>query len=259
MQKIMFFILLINSSLLQAINLSQVDMQWVGKRIWQNECAQSVAGLTSWNKGEEFASLGIGHFIWYPATYIGPFVEQFPELLRFLEKQGRDISFLSLGVNYSCPWQTREQFLAAQQDARMVLLRQLLADTVDLQTQFIIKRLEAALPKLTAGLSVPEKKHVTEQFERVLGSGRMGAYALIDYVNFKGEGLAPAERYAGKGWGLLQVLQGMQATAVGKPALQEFSACAEQVLRERVKNSPPERGEERWLSGWIKRLKTYLE
>jgi hypothetical protein len=29
------------------------------------------------------------------------------------------------------------------------------------------------------------------------------------------------------------------------------------VLRERVKNSPPERNEKRWLTGWLKRVATY--
>jgi hypothetical protein len=39
----------------------------IGRKVWQNECGGTVAGLTSWNAGENFASLGIGHFIWYPA------------------------------------------------------------------------------------------------------------------------------------------------------------------------------------------------
>ena len=39
----------------------------IGQRVWQNECAGSVQGLVSWNAGEGFPSLGIGHFIWYPA------------------------------------------------------------------------------------------------------------------------------------------------------------------------------------------------
>ena len=60
--------------------LSPAQLQRVGQRIWQNECAGSVAGLTSWNAGEDFASLGIGHFIWYPAGRRGPFEESFPQL-----------------------------------------------------------------------------------------------------------------------------------------------------------------------------------
>lgn len=258
MKYILLYSLLLSRQLF-AHTVSQEDLNFVGKKIWHNECRGTQEGLISWNKGEEFASLGIGHFIWYPKNYSGPFVEQFPELLKFFEEHGRDIKFLGLDVHYSCPWQTREAFLAAREDVLLTKLRALLADTVDLQTQFILKRLEAALPKLTAQLSASEKKQVTAQFNRLLQSGRMGIYALIDYINFKGEGTAVTERYAGKGWGLLQVLQGMHSKKPGNAALQEFSAAAEQVLRERVKNSPPERGEERWLAGWIKRVKTYAE
>ena len=52
--------------------LTPAQMDRVGRRIWQNECAGTVAGLTSWNGGEDFASLGVGHFIWYPAGRPGP-------------------------------------------------------------------------------------------------------------------------------------------------------------------------------------------
>jgi hypothetical protein len=48
------------------------------KKIWQNECNGTIAGLTSWNAGEDFASLGIGHFIWYPKGRRGPFEKVFP-------------------------------------------------------------------------------------------------------------------------------------------------------------------------------------
>ncbi len=37
-----------------------------------------------------------------------------------------------------------------------------------------------------------------------------GVYALVDYVNFKGEGTLATERYQDHGWGLLQVLEGMK-------------------------------------------------
>ena len=47
--------------------LGDAQLERIGKRIWSNECNGTVDGLTSWNTGENFASLGIGHFIWYPA------------------------------------------------------------------------------------------------------------------------------------------------------------------------------------------------
>jgi hypothetical protein len=82
-------------------------------------------------------------------------------------------------------------------------------------------------------------------------------YVLIDYVNFKGEGTLETERYNGQGWGLLQILDGMNGTEKGMPALVEFADGAERVLLRRVSNSPPERGEKRWIPGWKNRIKTY--
>src|SRR5947207_9938842 len=71
-----------------AINLSPSDARRIGKRIWQNECNGTVAGLTSWNAGETFASLRIGHFIWYPKGQRGPFEESFPKFLSFAGNSG---------------------------------------------------------------------------------------------------------------------------------------------------------------------------
>jgi hypothetical protein len=42
-------------------------------------------------------------------------------------------------------------------------------------------------------------------------------------------------------------------------AASEFANSAERVLRERVRNAPPERHEERWLAGWLNRIATYRE
>jgi hypothetical protein len=72
----------------QAVSLTAAQLNRVGQRIWQNECAGSVTGLTSWNSGEDFASLGIGHFIWYPAGRRGPFEESFPPLASFSRISG---------------------------------------------------------------------------------------------------------------------------------------------------------------------------
>src|SRR5947209_16869996 len=43
----------------RAIELSRPETERIGKKIWQNECNGTVSGLTSWNGGENVASLGI--------------------------------------------------------------------------------------------------------------------------------------------------------------------------------------------------------
>jgi len=81
-----------------------------------------------------------------------------------------------------------------------------------------------------------------------------GTFALIDYVNFKGEGTLETERYKGQGWGLLQVLETMPE---GGDPVREFSQAAKATLARRVRNAPPERHEERWLPGWDARVERY--
>ena len=70
------------------IRVSDAEADRIGKKIWQNECSGTRDGLTSWNKGEDFPSLGIGHFIWYPENKRGPFKESFPALKDYLQSQG---------------------------------------------------------------------------------------------------------------------------------------------------------------------------
>ncbi len=246
-----FLLFLVPALGFAALNLSENEAKRIGHKIWENECNGTLSGLTSWNAGEEFASLGIGHFIWYPEGMRGPFEESFPKLVRFLKENGRQPAAFMLG---SCPWRSRKEFMAAQQSPEMRQLRDLLAATVNLQTQFLVNRLDQALPKLLAEAGPDGREKIRQNFERLTRSAA-GCYALIDYVNFKGEGTLATERYQGKGWGLLQVLERMPENA-GDPARQ-FSEAASAVLRERVHNAPPGRHEERWLSGWIRRVNSY--
>jgi len=231
------------------ITLSDAQALKIGRKIWQNECAGTVEGLTSWNGGEDFASLGIGHFIWYPEGKRGPFEESFPGLVRFLMENGHDAPNWMQGP---CPWNTRAEFVADLEGPRLTALRKLLADTIALQAKYAARRLEAALPKMLDAAPASEREQVRKNFMRVAAQP-MGMYALMDYVNFKGEGTSPTEAYKGEGWGLLQVLINMGPG----PALPAFSSSAQLVLRERVKNSPPARNEAKWLPGWMNRCKTY--
>jgi hypothetical protein len=243
--------------MLSAISLTQSEALRIGKKIWQNECNGTVAGLTSWNEGENFASLGIGHFIWYPKGQRGPFEESFPKLVNFIAKRGAKLPGLLLGAGERpCPWNSRAEFLQAQETPEMRQLRRFLADTVDLQTEFLISRLQNALPKMLAEAAPSDRAKVQQQFER-LASTSQGCYALVDYVNFKGEGVLHTERYQGQGWGLLQVLEIMRGTSAGPEAPDEFARSAKAILIRRVQNSPAERRESRWLSGWLQRVSSY--
>ena len=103
---------------------------------------------------------------------------------------------------------------------------------------------------MLAAVPADEQAKVKQNFYRVAATSS-GMYPLVDYVNFKGEGTSPTERYQGQGWGLLQVLETMN----DGPALEQFRNAAAQVLTRRVHNSPAERHEERWLPGWLSRVR----
>ncbi len=235
------------------IQISRKTAREIGHRVWQNECGGTIDGLTSWNKGEDFPSLGIGHFIWYPKGTSGPFEESFPQLLRFMATRGVDIPSWLRKAN-GAPWPTRKNFVEEFNSPPMRELRRFLVDTVPVQAEFLVFRLEKALPKMEAATSKNERTRIRENFYRVAESPQ-GAYALIDYVNFKGEGIKKSERYKGQGWGLLQVLSNMKPE--GDP-VHAFARSADEVLTRRVRNSPPARNESRWLAGWKNRVRSYV-
>lgn len=224
----------------------------IASKIWMNECAQSVKGLVSWNAGEGFPSLGIGHFIWYPAGERGRFEESFPELMRFAKVRGITVPSWAKG---GAPWRTRHEFIAADRKGGLAdVMRAWLRDNTAIQTDFIIARSVAALKRMQ------DKSRNSQALGRkyyAVASSPQGMYALIDYVNFKGEGINEEERYCGQGWGLMQVLEEMGEVSAGVGASREFSEASKRVLKRRVANSPQGRGESRWLAGWLNRCATY--
>lgn len=221
----------------------------LGKRIWANECAGSVQGLVSWNAGEAFPSLGIGHFIWYPAGVREAFDESFPKFVLFARSRGVQVPAF---FNGPAPWPNKAAFLA-DRSGKADAMRRWLAAHVSIQTQFIVERSRASLPAM---MRASRNAQAVQQRYTALAATPQGMYCLVDYVNFKGEGIKPEERYKGQGWGLLQVLEEMKPCgAAAAPA--EFSRAAAAVLSRRVANAPAERGERRWLPGWLNRCGTY--
>jgi hypothetical protein len=224
----------------------------IGQRIWKNECGGTVAGLTSWNAGEHFASLGIGHFIWYPAGAKGPYEESFPGLVRLLMARRVPVPGWLVQAK-ACPWPTRAAFQAAQNSREMVELRTLLANTVPLQAEFAAARSVNSLPKILAAAPRAQREAIRAKFNALAATGA-GLYCLMDYVNFKGEGTNPKERYGATGWGLLQVLQEMPAvTPANAPAA--FAAAAKRTLAKRIAAAPKD--ESRWRAGWFNRCDSY--
>lgn len=254
---------LLSSSLLFAaptIQLSKAELSNVGEQIYKNETGGKRDNLAVWNNGENFPSLGIGHFIWYKAGERAHFEETFPDLVAFLAQNGATLPAI-LKNNRTAPWKTQAAFNAAKSRGELNELMQFLEQHKDLQALFIYQRLQSALQKMKSASQFPD--FIEMKFYEVAGS-KNGLYALIDYVNFKGEGINTNERYKGQGWGLMQVLENMDLTHAGNnkaqidaATLASFRAAADKVLTDRVNNADPAKGESRWLPGWKNRIKTY--
>jgi hypothetical protein len=242
------------SSALFSWEISSKEAENIGHQIFINECSGKVEKLVWWNDGENFASLGIGHFIWYPKEEKGPFEETFPLFLAFLNARNVCIPVWLQRADKNCPWNSKQEFLEKNQEAKKKDLQAFLSRTIPLQIAFIITRFEQTIPRLFSDLPEKEKKDALRKIESI-GQTLQGKYALVDYLNFKGEGTSQKERYCGQGWGFRQVIQEMPGNA--KDPVIAFAETAKMVLKRRVQNAPIERREERWLSGWLARVDSY--
>lgn len=246
---------------LPRLRISAQAADKVGRQVWMNESGGRPEGVTAWNEAEDFPSLGIGHFIWFKAGGHPQFEESFPRVVAYMRAKGaRPPAWLDTRPVPPCPWQSKAQFYREFQSPRMVELRRFLLDTVPLQTQYLLERAEAAVPKMLAVLPQrAERVHLVGQLERIVRSSP-DLYPLIDYVNFKGEGISAketafdAQRQRPEGWGMRWLLVEMRGTETGPAALAEFSRAAKAVLDRRIKNHP---ASARWRLGWHKRCDTY--
>ena len=70
-----------------SLALEPAQLDWVGQKIFQNECAGQYQCLVHWNEAEAFPSLGIGQFIVIRKRVNERFVESFPALVEYMEQR----------------------------------------------------------------------------------------------------------------------------------------------------------------------------
>ncbi len=236
------------------IKIPEQTLTEIAAKIYRNETGGKRENLVVWNNGENFPSLGIGHFIWYKYNEPERFEESFPLLVQFYQSKNIELPWLLRMYRYA-PWKTQAEFLTAKQnDQAFKDLESFLYNTQSVQIEFIANRLNASLPKILEHTN--HKKKVEQNFNALLNDPS-GLYALIDYINFKGEGINPNERYNNQGWGLLQVLEGMNDQLTQQNLMASFRQSAKNVLTTRVNNAAKDRNEQRWLPGWHNRVDTY--
>jgi hypothetical protein len=139
------------------------------------------------------------------------------------------------------PWSNKNSFDALQESAPVASLRHWLASTAPQQAQFIVASFRQRWNALE--LESGNKGELTRLLQDLLGTSE-GLFAVIDYYNFKGLGNNSRERYAGEGWGLVQVLNDVAAAPNnGAAPVERFSEAAANRLARRVANAAPERNE----------------
>ena len=244
------------------LRLTDRQAEEIAHRIWLNEGSGKRAKLVWWNKGEEFASVGIGHFIWYTADKPMWFWEAFPPMLRFLVAHGaRPPRWLTPGTH--CVWNSYAEWKRAKklQTKKMRQLTDFMDRTQGLQARFMLERLNRSWPRILAYAKAHGQGRIMERnYRRLLyrSDGSIdprGAYILIDYINFKGDGINKGERYRGKGWGLYQVLTRMNPKDPNP--YRAFAVAGRKVLERLTKIAPPERRLWRFKKGWFNRMDTY--
>ncbi|HHC75201.1 MAG TPA: hypothetical protein ENK78_09015 [Thiothrix sp.] len=240
------------------LTMQRQELRLVSDKIFQNESGGVKSKLVHWNHAENFASVGIGHFTWYPAGRKQRFGSKFPELLNYMVKNGvRLPAWVERARHHGAPWRSRAELMAAKHTPQVRELEDFLYRTRDIQAAFILKRAEEAIPRLMKA-SPQQHRSLVEHNLRSLMRSPTGRYALVDYINFKGEGLSMRGGYRGQNWGALQVLIAMRPEGNSRAAVNSFATAAMQVLQRRADNSP-NRQDQRWIPGWRNRVETYRQ
>lgn len=238
--------------------LTQAQLACLEKLVYFNECAGNPKFLITWRTDEAFPSLGIGHFIWFPKNLNAPYQETFRDFLLMAEKEGAEIPAWIMELpGLMCPWDNREEFLKDLQSEKMRSLREFLETTKNFQVSFIVRRSEEAFSRILDVIPQDQRPVIGKKLSMVENTPN-GLFALIDYINFKGEGILESERFKGWGWGLVQVLEEMKMPKDEAEALPEFVRAAQLVLERRVRNSAISEEELKRLQGWKHRVLRYL-
>jgi hypothetical protein len=247
---------LINNA--QAFDISQADTLLIAQRVFKNECAVEEKCLLEWNTGEDFLSLGLEHFTWYPSDSPDNPNEAFDRYLQYAKDRGEHLpDWLDKNPFPVCPWRSRDEFINSKDSRQYKDLMDFMVRTKNCQANYLIENTKRSLQKIIDVLPDDQRPHIDKLISQ-LSSNPKGLYAMIDYLDFKGPGIGQRGDLEDEGWGLLQVLQRMHDMPTTQEALEEFVRSAKIVLTHRVFIARQSKHEDQWLQGWLRRVDRYL-
>lgn len=223
--------------------------------IYMNETGGKPDALIIKNDKENVCSLGIGHFIWYPTGVKQQYKETFPGLLKELQKtDGAFKGAVDVEIPPTCPWKSTSELNAAKStDVYKRLVAGLTSPAGKrVQVNYMIERAREAIAE-TAKEDPDSVKKMLDLLET-----EQGTYAVIDYVNFKGNS-AETEAYGDFHWGFKTAIYVMSKDETLKPE-KRFQIAVETLLEMRVEEAKKlGKDESSFLTGWLKRVNTYSD
>ena len=223
--------------------------------IYVNETGGKPDALIIKNDKEDVCSLGIGHFIWYPAGVKHQYKETFPKLLKELQKtDGVFKGAVDVEIPPTCPWKSTSELNAAKStDVYKRLVTGLTSPAGKrVQVNYMIERAREAIIE-TAKEDPGSVKKMLDLLET-----EQGTYAVIDYVNFKGNS-AETEAYGDFHWGFKTAIYVMSEDEILTPE-ERFQIAVETLLEMRVEEAKKlGKDESSFLAGWLKRVNTYSD
>ena len=117
------------------LSISKAELDIVAEKIFKNEAGGKKIDLVYWNTGEDFPSLGIGHFIWYKQGQRGRFLESFPQLVAYYKSRNIKMPEI-MEENVYSPWESREELFELR-DAGNEDIAELINSAISLSPEFL--------------------------------------------------------------------------------------------------------------------------
>lgn len=225
------------------INQRRSELPKVTANLLNNETSCKPGFMMEWDDkaGENFPSIGLPHVVWFPQNAKKVVDESFPRFWNYITKNYHGITRVpQMNVSGAAPWNSKAQFDSdpVVKDINRFLLD---PDVLKLEGEFAVQRgLDSVYTVMAANSLDPQakmsQKDLCTNFKNLIASPQ-GLMAVVDYVNWKGEGVHYSEKTDRQNvrWGLKQVLEKIGPVAAGdKKAHLKFAEAAEAVLKDRA-------------------------